>query len=213
MTPGTARAVEVWNSDWRGESRNELGLTLAYGWLNLGHRLALTAGTDNHGRNSKAMHYGFNIVYAEDLSEREILRAVRAGHLYISAGPSLELSAVAGPRLPAAGIPSGRDGAATARKSGELPPVGERRAMMGDVLDASPGQRVHITARWDGCPAGAELCLVADGKPIATLTASHGDTHTWELRGGETRWCLLTLRGGDGQMLALSNPIFLDGRM
>ena len=98
MTPGTATAVEVWNSDWRSESRNELGLSLAYEWLNAGHRLALTAGTDNHGRNPQAMHYGFNVVYAEDLSEREILRAVRAGHLYISAGPTLELSAAVGER-------------------------------------------------------------------------------------------------------------------
>ena len=211
MRPGTATAVEVWNSDWRSESRNELGLSLAYEWLNAGQRLALTAGTDNHGRNPRAMHYGFNVVYAEDLSEDEILRAVRAGHLYISSGPTLELNAVVGPQLPATAV-GGR-----IRPRVKPPPPktrgGSRRlAMMGDALDVSDGQDVQVTARWAGCPEGGELCLVADGKPNVTIPAGNADTRTWKLDGGGTHWCLLTLRGADGQMLALTNPIFFDGR-
>lgn len=191
MTPGTATAVEVWNSDWRSESRNELGLSLAYEWLNAGHRLALTAGTDNHGRHPEevrspgghdpTMHYGFNVVYAEDRSEREILRAVRVGHLYISSGPMLELSAA----------------------------VGERQAMMGDVLDVPRGQSVQVTASWGGCPEEAEVCLVVDGLPRFAMPAGNEGTQTWSLQGGEARWCLLTLRAADGLMLALTNPIFL----
>jgi len=213
MTPGTATAVEVWNSDWRSESRNELGLSLAYEWLNAGHRLALTAGTDNHGRNHRAMHYGFNVVYADDLSEREILRAVRAGHLYISAGPTLELSAAVGDRQAEGAVPS----APPCLPRAALAPcarleAASRRAMMGDLLYVSRGQDMQVTASWSGCPEGAELCLVADGKPKDTMPAGNEDTRVWKLEGGETHWCLLTLRGAEGQMLALTNPIFFDGR-
>ena len=42
------------------------------------------------------MHYGFDVVYADDLSEQAILSAVRAGHLYLSAAPRLELHASSG---------------------------------------------------------------------------------------------------------------------
>ncbi len=185
MMPGAARVVEVWNSDWRSDSRNEAGLKLAFEWLNEGYRLALTAGTDNHGRSPEARHYGFNVVYADDLSEQEILRAVRAGHLYISAGPTLELEAS----------------------------TAERQAMMGDVLEVSREQSVPVTARWEDCPADSEVCLIADGKPVSTLPAGGYGARRWDIPPREARWCLLTVRDASGQMLALTNPIFLDGRV
>jgi hypothetical protein len=97
-------------------------------------------------------------------------------------------------------------------KGAELPPVGEGRAMMGDTLEVSDGQDVQVTASWAGCPEGAELCLVADGKPNVTIPAGNADTRTWKLDGGEMQWCLLTLRGADGQMLALTNPVFFERR-
>jgi hypothetical protein len=184
MMPGPARVVEVWNSDLRGDSRNAMGLKLAYDWFNAGYRMALTAGTDNHGPRGTVPHYGYNSVYAEELSETEILRAIRAGHSYISAGPTLGLSAM----------------------------LGEQQAMMGDVLDARSGQPAKFAARWEDSPANAELALIADGEPEFTLSASGEGSHAWEIPAGEAHWCLLTLRTASGEILALTNPIFLDGR-
>src|SRR5262249_53996591 len=90
MMPGNARAVEVWNEPWSNPSdNNEDALPLAFGWLNRGYRMVLTSGTDNHGNGKRTEPYGFDVVYAEDLSEQEILRAVRGGHLYLSSGPHL----------------------------------------------------------------------------------------------------------------------------
>jgi hypothetical protein len=184
MMPGRAHVVEVWNSDWEGESHNEDALKLACGWLNAGHRLALTSGTDNHGRDPDRRHYGFDVVYANDLSERQILHAVRAGHLYISAGPLLELDAR----------------------------VGTRQAMLGDSLDITPGMNVRLAATWEGAAPGATLDLIVDGRSRSSWSVSANGSQAWELECGEAQWCLLTLRESNGRMLALTNPIYLDGR-
>lgn len=183
MMPGAARVVEVWNSDWGCESNNEAGLRLAFDWLNTGHRLALTAGTDNHGRHPEAMRYGFNVVCADELSERAILRAVRAGHLYISARPQLELTAT----------------------------CGAQQAMMGDVLNGCAAS-VQLSARWRDVVGRAELSLIVDAQPHERLSIGASGSQTWTLEQDQAHWCLLTLRDSSGNMLALTNPIYLDGR-
>ena len=63
MLPGPARMVEIWNGGvW--SDYNEDGLVLVYSWLKEGYRLALTAGTDNHGDDDVTSLFGFNHVYA-----------------------------------------------------------------------------------------------------------------------------------------------------
>jgi hypothetical protein len=178
MMPGPARVVEVWNSDWSGESHNEAALRLAYDWLNAGHRLALSAGSDNHGRDLERMHYGFAVVYADDLSESAIVSAVRAGRLYLSAGPRLELHASSG----------------------------GQQATLGDVLPVPRAAAVQLVAHWDGCPSNAILTLVVDGEARVTQGVDTKGTQSWSL--DAAHWCLITLRHPDGRMLALTNPIY-----
>ncbi|HHY57926.1 MAG TPA: CehA/McbA family metallohydrolase [Chloroflexi bacterium] len=95
MMPGSARVIEIWNGTWAGDSNNELALALYYDWLNQGRRLVATAGSDTHSTADYAAGPGFNVVYAEELSEAALLRAIAAGHLYLSSGPVLTLEAVA----------------------------------------------------------------------------------------------------------------------
>lgn len=93
MMPGNARLVEIWNGPWGCNSNNEAALALWYDWLNQGLHLAATAGTDTHGRRDYAGARGFDVVYAEALEESALLRALQAGHLYLSAGPRLSFQA------------------------------------------------------------------------------------------------------------------------
>lgn len=93
MMPGTARLVEVWNGPWGCDSNNERTLALWYDWLNQGLRLVATAGTDSHSARGYDPACGFNVVYAEALTERALLDALRVGHAYISAGPKVEFEA------------------------------------------------------------------------------------------------------------------------
>jgi hypothetical protein len=181
--PGVAQGVEVWNEEWLSEVNNESALSLAYRWLNQGCRLALTAGTDNH-RGSLAAKYGFNVVYAEDLSEAEVLQAISAGHLYLSSGPSLEFRARAG----------------------------ERSAMMGDTLDMPTGETVRLSAAWSGCADGDRLALVVDGEERENIPARSQEYYDWQIAGGQAHWCLVTLRDSQGTLRAITNPIYFDGR-
>lgn len=92
MMPGNARCVEIWNGPWDGDSGNEQALERWFTWLNAGYRMVATAGTDIHGPLSDPAP-GFNIVYAEERTEKAILQAIRQGHSYLSAGPRLEFNA------------------------------------------------------------------------------------------------------------------------
>lgn len=182
VRPGAARVVEVWNSPWCSASRNEAGLELAFEWMCRGLRMVLTAGTDRHDSHYPAPGHAFNTVYAEELSEAAILHAVRLGHLVLSGGPTLSLSAqVAGQSL-----------------------------MPGDSCRAQAGETIHLSAEWEHYPPGSRLDLVVDGEQRETITG--GSSASWELPGGQAGWALLTLRHPDGEMLALTNPIYFDGR-
>jgi hypothetical protein len=185
MMPGNARTVEVWNESWLSESdNNEEAFNLAMSWMNQGYRIAMTSGTDNHGRSHDTRPYGFNVVYAEELGEREILTAIRSGHSYLSSGPTLALNADAV----------------------------DQHTMMGDAINVLPDAAIHVSASWGDVPAGAELGLVVNGQTQETRPVIDHGAHSWEFVRGHSNWCLLTLRDRDGAMLALTNPIYFDGR-
>ncbi|MFN8420555.1 MAG: CehA/McbA family metallohydrolase [Anaerolineae bacterium] len=89
MMPGTARLLEIWNWTWDGDSNNQDAVELWYSWLNQGYRIFATAGNDIHDVPTEPLRLGFNVVYAQELSEREILAAIRKGHNYLSSAPQL----------------------------------------------------------------------------------------------------------------------------
>jgi hypothetical protein len=135
MMPGNARHIEVWNGDWAGESGNKKGLDLWYGWLNKSYRMVATAGTDIHGPPSNSS-LGFNYVFADDLTESDILNAIKQGHLYLSSGPRLELSA--------------RN-------------VRLEHVMMGDVIR---GDDVTLSLHWQECQNSDVIRIIVNGGVI-----------------------------------------------
>ena len=95
LMPGPGQVVEIWNGgEWarHGEKHNEEALALWYSWLNEGHRITASAGTDGHRAAPEGAQIGFNVVYAEALTEAAILAAIRRGRSYLSSGPVLELT-------------------------------------------------------------------------------------------------------------------------
>lgn len=184
LMPGQARVVEVWNNDWLSESNSEDNLQQVYAWLNQGHRMALTAGSDNHGGRLRRTELGFNVVHAEELSEAAILRAVSQGRLYLSAGPELRMEAAAG----------------------------AQRAGLGASILPETGQPIRLSAAWANAPAESRLELVLDGQPQGGFNPTARGMQGWEIPAGQAHWGLLTLRNINGKMLALTNPIFWDGR-
>ncbi len=179
MMPGNARLVEVWNGPWAGDSNNEASLALWYDWLNQGHRLVATAGSDLHSAAGYDRQPGFNVIYADALTERDLLRALAAGHLYLSAGPQIAFQAQAA------------DGST---------------AISGDTV-AGPAA---FTLRWSACPTDAHVRVIANGMLLHRWPAAPGNaTRTWQMAPADARWALVEIRSSDGQMLAVTNPIFL----
>jgi hypothetical protein len=150
MMPGLAPAVEVWNGPWAGDSNNERALALWYGWLSGGQRLAATAGSDAHGIGGLRAGVGRNVVWSPGCTEEAILGAIAAGHLYVSAGPALELSAADGGRLVMMGETLAVESAELGVRWEGCPP-GSLLRLVGDggVLDEVRAEGVG-TRRWDG---------------------------------------------------------------
>lgn len=179
MMPGNAPAVEVWNGYWA--NYNEQGLQLYYRWLNQGHRLVATSGTDIHSRppQDSRGRAAANVVYAPEFSEAGILDGLRRGHSYISASPELLLNAQTA--------------------SGE-------QGMMGDTL--AEDSAVTVAARWRGAQDGHTVRLIADGKVRETVDAQGEGEKVWTIPAGEAKWCTLELRDPQGGLWAVTNPIF-----
>lgn len=182
MMPGNAPAVEVWNGWWA--DYNEQSLQLYYRWLNAGHRLVATSGTDIHHRPpaDAAGRAASNVVYADSFSETGILDGLKQGHSYISAGPELLLNAVT--------------------ESGV-------KAMMGDAL---PHEAVTVTARWNRAHAADVLRLIVNGVVHDWRSVAPEGEASWTLEAGLARWCALELRDPNTDMWALTNPIFFGAR-
>jgi hypothetical protein len=182
MMPGNAPAAEVWNGYWH--AYNEESLALYRDWLNDGHRMVSTSGTDIHGRPPMEGigRAAANVVYADAFSETAILEGIRRGHSYISAGPGLILTA--------------------RTEAGQ-------EAMMGDSLPAQP---VTIVASWDRAPEGTTLRVIADGRTYQEQPVEASGAGSWALERGACGWVSLELRDADGIPWALTNPLFLDGR-
>lgn len=188
MMPGTARVIEVWNGSWFGghpleHNSNEDSLAFFYRSLNEGRRLVMTAGSDAHGPKNYERQPGFNVVYAESLSERGILDALAVGHSYLSTGPVLQLHATAG---------SGAE------------------VMMGDRLASQGARDFTMRSSWSVSPVDATVRLMINGAVYTATTVAEEGEQTWQLPVHGTRWCTVELRGADGTMLAVTNPIFVD---
>lgn len=84
--------------------------------------------------------------------------------------------------------------------------------MMGEVINLATDGPAELSGVWNECPPNAQLCLIVDGKTRERFAAAGNGSRGWQIAEGEGSWCLLTLREENGQMLALTNPIYLDGR-
>ena len=81
--------------------------------------------------------------------------------------------------------------------------------MMGDQLTAVGTNDIAIKADWSAAPLGATLRLIVNGAVYAQTTVDAAGTQSWSLPNHGSRWFAVELRGDNGTMLAVTNPIFL----
>jgi hypothetical protein len=163
--------------------------------LNAGFRITAVGGSDNHDAGLgpdqlNAVGRPTTVVHAAELSQPAILAAIRAGHVFIDVWGTHD-------RMLALEATS---------KTG--------KAEMGDELKAAAGEPVHVEVTTAGMPAGARLSLAGDGAKLANLPEPGLETgqtkRSFELvADGGRHWLRVDVRGPDGRILLLGNPIYL----
>jgi len=163
--------------------------------LNLGLRITAIGGSDNH--NSLAaipgpgsIGYPSTVVHAAQLSTPAILEAIRAGHVFI-------------------------DATGTSDRLLEFTAESEAgQAMMGDTLRLSNGVaasfRIHIAHS-----SGGRIEVIQDGDLTPVLKtpelAQPDQTFSfaWKSDGGR-HWLRVNVRGPNGKLWLVGNPIFIN---
>ncbi|MCW8194629.1 PHP domain-containing protein [Proteobacteria bacterium 005FR1] len=198
-------AVEIVNGsvldNARGVLKNPLsGIPFWESLLNAGHRVTGIAGSDNHNADlegDKGVVIGRieTVVFARDLSQAGLLEGIRSGRVFIdlqgSGKRSVDLEVTA--------------------ESGS---ASEQKALMGDTLRAPQGSSVTLTARIDGV-IKPRLLLVRNGEALSVKAEYEGDGDSSIARAeleasGEREWIRAEVLSESGEVLLLSNPVYLN---
>jgi hypothetical protein len=188
-------AIEIVNSndEFATNAQDKSGTGVSY-WqhlLDTGLRLTAVGGSDTHDVDVGSLGVGVptTVVHASELSERAVLEAVRAGHVFVDVEGSRN-------RLLTAEATSGAGG-----------------AEMGDALAAPNGSTIHISVHITGCQS-AHVVVLQQGRPTtfaqATITSDE-DTHSFDVRSdGERRWLRVEVRSADGVPVLIGNPFYVN---
>lgn len=193
--PALLQAVEVVNG--MDADTPYSGIAFWESLLDAGHRLTAIGGSDNHDASQTVPGIGggpvgipTTVVYAQALSMPEILAGLRAGRAFVDVQGSgdrrLEFTAR-------------RDGAS---------------AQMGDAMIAPADSMVEFGVRAANA-VGARVEVVQDSRavaPIADLPITQADQSLrFEWRSdGKPHWVRVNVRGADGKLLLVGNPIYLN---
>ena len=167
------------------------GLAFWQARLNAGDRLTAIGGSDNHTPATDLARAGSvgspaTVVWADDLSERAILAAIRAGHVFVDVEPGhdrlIEVTATAGGRA----------------------------AMMGDALPAPAGATVRLIVHGVRL-RGARWVMIEDGQPVGAggFAANDEDAAITVAADRARHWLRVEVRSTEGRLLLIGNPIFL----
>ncbi len=161
--------------------------------LNAGHRITAVGGSDNHDATlppDKAPAIGVptTVVRAPELSQAAILAAIGRGHVFLD---------LAGTRDRLLEVRAASGGA---------------EAQMGDALAAPAGAKVRIEVHAVGVDGGSlSLAGTTGAAPTDLKLAGRDVTKSFEfVADGRASWLRVDVRGADGRLLLLGNPIYLN---
>ncbi|WP_310397653.1 CehA/McbA family metallohydrolase [Hymenobacter sp.] len=176
--------IEVWNGKW--DFLDEPALKWWDELLRAGtYKLAIAA-SDTHiaGPSDSRLGIPQTVVKATGLSRTGIVQGLKAGRAYLIAEPRISLAFTA------------RAGSATAE-------IGER-------LFAAAGQTIQLAFSLVNAPA-AVVTLCGDQGVIATenVVSAKPAGLRWTVKAGSTKYLRVEVRTPRGEMVALTNPIWL----
>jgi predicted metal-dependent phosphoesterase TrpH len=188
IDPSRVQAVEVVNG--RDADTEYSGIPFWEKWLNAGHVITAIGGSDNHDAMlPEGVGTPTTVVYADSLSESDIVAALRRGRVFIDvAGTrdrSLDLTAT----------------------------LGEQQAHMGAELKVKRGGRVKFSG-YVNAVAGGEVEVILDGRRAPLLTSPRIASAAWPFQfewraDGKSHWIRLTVRDDHGRLALVGNPVYL----
>jgi hypothetical protein len=182
--------LEIWNDPlWPDNAQaNPAAVDMWTRWLNEGFRVTAIGGSDFHFLPGEISGYpgewpGLPVtyVYAKELSSIAILDSIRHGKAYISMGPRIHFEAT----------------------------CGEYKGDLGTDFGIVQGKLViHINI--NGVPEGSCASLLKNGKGIAHFPLDEEQTayQFEDILDGNTCWYRLDVADQNGQILAVTNPVF-----
>jgi hypothetical protein len=80
-----------------------------------------------------------------------------------------------------------------------------QQAMLGDTIR----QPANLRITWADCPTDARLRVVANGRTLSHSTCGAVGEQQWAVTPTDAHWYVVELRSQTGELLAITNPIFL----
>lgn len=189
---GYLNCIEICNDpSWADNaSANPMALALWTDLLNAGYRMAAIGGSDYHrpvpkpGDVKPPERLGLPSTYvlAGELSSPAILDALRLRHAYVTMGPRLSFQA---------------------RVDGVVYEIGD------DVGTAAGA--IEFSATLNDLPESAHALIVKNGQVVSEIVPgkAHAEMQCRDqVNATQSIWFRLEARGRDGEMLAITNPIF-----
>jgi len=174
-------ALEVWNGKWRDpETDNAMALALWRRLLTPAGGPTAIAGSDAHSAAFWNSGAPFAWVYAHELSASAVLNAIKSARVMVSSGPWLELSACLGD--------------------------GQPWAIAGSHL---AGKSIIVRASWRDAPDGARVLLLRERQPTRMGTGGRAGSIALPEDVQESTWYTAEMWSAGGDLLALTNPIFV----
>ena len=180
---GDFDGIEIWNGQW--DALDELALKWWDELLRAGTYKLAVADSDTHTAAPSPNKLGIpqTVVKAVGLSRAGIMRGLREGRAYLIAEHTLNLALTAKSETATAGI--------------------------GDKLAVASGKKIQVDFSLQNAPA-AVVTLYGDKGVIVNQKASSATTTLrWSIKQGSTKYVRVEVRTPQGEMLALTNPIWL----
>jgi hypothetical protein len=178
--------IEVWNGHAKWSQLDERAVEWWDSLLREGKRKIAIAASDSHTPEPSDNPLGSpqTVVQAKALSRKEIMAGLRAGKAYLAQGKEITLSFTA------------KSGAVTAG--------------IGDALSTAPGRQVQALLTVQGVPDAFVAMLIGDKGVLATEKAGGSNPKfSWRVASGATKYLRVEVRTLQGDMIALTNPIWL----
>jgi hypothetical protein len=180
-------AIEVWNGAW--ETSDEQALALWDRLLQKGRRITAIASSDSHRAANPPGQAATHVWIDGGPSVETILRSIRAGRAYLTN---------------AATAPSITFEAQTA--------ADHRTHSIGDVIRLGASRRVRFKLAVNELTGSATISLISKGRIIREFPADSGKAQFVELYAPHDTYFRMEVRDQNGNMLALTNPIYLEAR-